>query len=445
MKVLVTILLILGATFALLPPEVTMLPDSEVNSPEFYETLGFFAPELKHPGKAGQVTLGMDTSSFWFFESEDGNKDAPVILVLAMGPTISSFVDLANGLGPFKSIVNWHSREQWWVDNAHSLAMKADVVFIDMMEKGGYSRFKTTKGKSVDEQNMVYFRHITHILTNQLSIKKENHKKGLNLHGTGYTTKFFPGLYNLLVDDGHKVNGLSISNPLFAPYYDMKGAYLFGANNNIIGDDVLSSQEKLLDFLPILSKAKGAQSSSDYTKLLQILYGSGKPYKPTNMLDLTDTCIAYHNACLRLEYTRTVFMNNPRFQLVSKIYKTKFEVIDLAFSVNPYSVDLFKIDNTQEWIKLLNDGVKVLVTAGEYNSFASWYGTLTALTNFNWKHRSLFQNQNPNKFKQGFAKGAENLGFIKFDAAGFFISENRADELVDAIYENLLDIETKSK
>merc|ERR1711976_209017 len=101
------------------------------------------------------------------------------------------------------------------------------------------------------------------------------------------------------------------------------------------------------------------------------------------MLDMRDECMAYHRACLNLEYTRTVYMNNPRFQQVSKIYKTKFEVIDYKFSKDPYQMKQFAVDNTHEWIKLLNSGVKVLVSAGETNSFASWYGTLNALTTFN--------------------------------------------------------------
>jgi len=420
MKIIVTILLILGVTLAILPPKVDVIPDSIVNTPEFYQRLGFFPPDLKDTGKAGQVTIGLDTSAYWHFKSQDGNANAPLILCVAMGPGIPSFMDLTNGLGPIKSVIRHPSRNQYWLDNSHSLAMNADVIFIDMMKKGGYSRFISISGKSsIEKQNKIYFKHINHILIEELKIKKENHKKSLNLHGTGYTTKFFPGLYHLLSDDGYNVNGLSISNPLFAPYYDIKGSYLFGANNGLVGLDVLSEQEKAIEFLPVLSKSKDDGSARETKKLLDILYGTQKIYKRENMLDMRDQCMAYHKACLEMEYTRTVFINNPRFQQVPKIYRTKFEVIDYAFSVNPWNSPMFNEDNTQEWIKLLDSGVKVLVTAGETNSFASWYGTLLALTTFNWKHRSLFQNENPKRFANGFAKGAENLGFVKFDGAGY--------------------------
>lgn len=419
MKVFVSLLLVLGVTLAILPPKVDIIPDSIVNTPEFYQRLGFFPPDLKDTGKAGQVTIGSDTSAYWHFKSQDGNKNAPIILCVAMGPGIPSFIDLTNGIGPFKSVIRHPSLNQYWVNNSHSLNMNADLVFIDMMKEGGFSRFVSTKGKSISEQNEIYVKHIDHILINELKYKKANHKKSLNLHGTGYTTKFFPGLYHLLSDDGYNVNGLSISNPLFAPYYDVKGSYLFGANNNLIDLDVLSEQEKVIEFLPVLNKAKDGGCKKETKKLLDILYGTKKVYKPTNMLDMREQCMAYHKACLQLEYSRTVFINNPRFQQVSKIYRTKFEVIDLNFSKNPYTSALFDDDNTQEWIKLLNSDVKVLVTAGETNSFASWYGTLLALTTFNWKHRSLFQNENPKRFTHGFAKGAENLGFVKFDGAGY--------------------------
>ena len=130
--------------------------------------------------------------------------------------------------------------------------------------------------------------------------------------------------------------------------------------------------------------------------------------------------------------------------MVSGIMKTKFEVIDLKFSKNPYDSDLFMLDVTGDYAELLNNGVKVLFTAGDYNVFSSWYGTLEAASNLEWAHKGLFQNQTPNKLPYGSAKGAENLGFVKLDGAGFVISEMRAKELVNAIYENLLDIEPKA-
>lgn len=60
------------------------------------------------------------------------------------------------------------------------------------------------------------------------------------------------------------------------------------------------------------------------------------------------------------------------------------------------------------------------------------------MTNFDWNHNNLFKNELPNRLNYGFAKGAHNLGFVKFDNAGHLISETHAKELVNAIYENLL-------
>jgi len=71
---------------------------------------------------------------------------------MAIGPGISSFVELANGLGPIQSVVNYSNLNQWWVDNPHALNMKADLVFIDMMKKGGYSMFISTSGMEFDAQ-----------------------------------------------------------------------------------------------------------------------------------------------------------------------------------------------------------------------------------------------------------------------------------------------------
>lgn len=220
---------------------------------------------------------------------------------------------------------------------------------------------------------------------------------------------------------------------------------MFAVNNGMLEDNQLVEQERLINFLPIITKTKDEGAKNTIKELLRVLYGTKKHYKPVNLLDLMGKCTAYHLACLKREYARTVFMNNPRFQMVSGITKTKFEVIDLGFSKDPFNEELFLNDTVDDYTKLLDDGVKVLVTTGEHNSFSSWYGALEALTNFDWEHRSLFQNENPNRFKYGFAKGAENLGFIKFDDTGFLVSERRPKELVDAIYENLLDVDPNHK
>lgn len=261
----------------------------------------------------------------------------------------------------------------------------------------------------------------------------------------GYTTKFLPGLANKLSDNGHTVKGISASSPLISAYNNIKGSYVFAVNNHMISKSKLIEQERLIEFLPVITKAKEEGAGDDIKKLLKILLGKKKQYKPINVLDIMEKCIAYHKACLKAEYTRTVFMNNPKFQMVTGITKTKLEVIDLDFSQNPFKTKLFAEDVTKDYVKLLEKGVKVLFTNGEYSIFTPWHGTLQAITNFDWKHNSLFRNEIPNKLKYGFAKGAHNLGFIKYDGAGHLVSETHSKELVDAIYENLVNDDKESE
>jgi len=153
--------------------------------------------------------------------------------------------------------------------------------------------------------------------------------RSLYLHGTGYTTKYFPGLYQVLKSQGnYDIKGISASSPLFAPFYDVKGAYMFGVNNGMIENNILVENEKFIDFLPLITKTKDEGAKKSIKDLLLVLYGTKKHYKPVNTLDLMGQCEAFHLACLKKEYSRTVFMNNPRFQMVSGITKTKLEVID---------------------------------------------------------------------------------------------------------------------
>lgn len=354
-------------------------------------------------------------------------------------------VEMANGLGPFKSKVNYANLNQWWLNESHSLSMKADTLFIDMMEKGGYSRMKSLKKLTMSAKISVYVQHIEKTLLEELGKEEEYRNRSLYLHGTGYTTKFLPGLYRAMKSKGYTIKGISASSPMFSPYYNMKGSFLLAINNNLLEKSVYVEHQQNIDFLPVVSKAAHGGAKVTIKNLLAVLYGVKKIYKPINRLNIMGTCIAYHKACLKAEYPRTIFFNNPRFQLVSMITKTKLEVIDLEFSKDPYNNPLFYQDITDQYAKLLEEGVKVLFTSGDHDMLSTWYGTIEALTNMNWSHNALFRNENPRKLEYGYAKGAENLGFVKFDDAGYVISDTHAKQLVDAIYENLLDLKPTQK
>jgi carboxypeptidase C (cathepsin A) len=445
MKAFILVTILLSAVMGLLPTNTEMFPSKDVNTKDFYEKLGFFAPKLADRGHAGQALIGIDVSAYWHFKPQSKSDTAPLVICLAMGPGVSSMVEMTNGLGPFKSKVDLGSLNQWWVNNPHALNMHAEVLFIDMMTKGGYSRFISTDMLPAIAQLDVYWKHIEKILTEELLMPRTALLgRDIYLHGTGYTTKFLPGLVTLFKMKNYSVKGVSASSPMLSAYHSVKGSYLWAVNNNMISEDVLASQEQMLNFLPLITKTKDEGAKGTVQRLLDILYGTKKVYKHVNYLDLMEQCTAYHKACLKAEYPRTVFHNNPRFQMVSNIMKTKFEVIDFKFSQNPYDSDLFMMDVTGDYAELLKNGIKVLFTAGDYNVFSSWYDTLEAASNLEWAHKGLFQNQTPNKLPYGAAKGAENLGFVKLDGAGFVISEMRAKELVNAIYENLLDIEPKA-
>lgn len=343
----------------------------------FYKRLGFIEPKLKDKGRTGQMTIGLDQSSYWFFKSQQKDSKS-LIICLGISPGISTLIDMSNGLGPFRSKTKnkASSLGQWWVNNPHSLNKKANLVFLDMMHKGGYSRFSTTKGLPIEAQNDIYFKHIMKLLDTELAFDKLE-IKDIYLHGVGFATKFLPGLTNKLLSKGKAVKGLSVSSPMFSAYNNLKGSYVFSANNQLLSRSSLEEQQKYIEFLPVITKAKGDGAKSSIQKLLSSMpmYAS-KAYTPVNFLNIMETCLTYHKVCLKGEYVRTVYMNNPKFQMVSGITKTKLEVIDLGFSEDPYNNNLFEVDVTNDYVKLLEMGVKVLVTTGEYDLLSSWQGNL---------------------------------------------------------------------
>ena len=329
MRVLLLLAILAPSVLGLLPTNVTMFPSKDVNTKEFYEKLGFFAPKLADKGKAGQTLIGVDVSAWWHFEPQQKSDTAPLIICMSMGPGVSSMIEMTNGLGPFKSVVNYETLDQWWKNNPHALNMHAEVLFIDMMSKGGYSRFTSTQFLPAVAQLDVYFKHIEKILEHELLMPRTALLgRDIYLHGTGYTTKFLPGLVTLFKMKNYSVKGVSASSPMLSAYHSVKGSYLWAVNNNMISEDILASQEKMLNFLPLISKTKDEGAKGTIRRLLDILYGTKKTFKPINLLDLMEQCVSYHKACLKKEYPRTVFHNNPRFQMVSNIMKTKFEVID---------------------------------------------------------------------------------------------------------------------
>merc|ERR1711935_348666 len=195
----------------------------------------------------------------------------------SIGPGVSSMIEMTNGLGPFKSVVNYESLDQWWKNNPHALNMHAEVLFIDMMSKGGYSRFTSTQMLPPVAQLDVYFKHIEKILTEELLMPRTALLgRSVYLRGTGYTTKFLPGLVTLFKMKNYSVKGVSASSPMLSAYHSVKGSYLWAVNNNLISEDILASQEQMLNFLPLITKTKDEGAKGTVRRLLDVLYGTKK-------------------------------------------------------------------------------------------------------------------------------------------------------------------------
>ncbi|KAF8009572.1 hypothetical protein BT93_J0547 [Corymbia citriodora subsp. variegata] len=352
---------------------------------------------------------------YFFFESRNSAKD-PVVIWLTGGPGCSGSLALFYENGPFHI--------------ADNLTLESNLIFVDQPTGTGFS-YSTDEGDiRQDEQG------VSNDLYDFLQAFFEAHpqlvKNDFYITGESYAGHYIPA-FAARVQQGNKakkgihinLKGFAIGNGLTDPEIQY-GAYTdFALNMKLI----LQSDKAAIDALfPGCQQAiqQCATEGGDACESARL------PCTDifSEILDLTGN-INYYDIRKSCEGSLCYDFSNVETLLNQKTVRDALGVRDIEFvscSSTVYNA------MSEDWMKnlavgipaLLEDGLKVLIYAGEYDLICNWLGNSRWVHALRWSGRQQF-GKSPNVpfvvagAKAGLVKSHGPLTFLKVHNAGHMV------------------------
>ncbi|CAF3480668.1 unnamed protein product [Adineta steineri] len=177
-------------------------------------------PDYTYPSYSGYLTVNKTHQSnlfFWFFPSQDGNTNAPLVVWLQGGPGSSSLFGLFAEQGPIMVDMEQklHGSNITWNSKYH-------LLYIDQPVGTGYSFTKSEEGYVTNEDEVA--RDLYSMLTQFFVIFHEYVPCPFYVTGESYGGKYVPAItYKIHVENPQakvKINlkGMAIGDGLIDPY-----------------------------------------------------------------------------------------------------------------------------------------------------------------------------------------------------------------------------------
>ncbi|KAJ3289695.1 hypothetical protein HK104_007297 [Borealophlyctis nickersoniae] len=374
---------------------------------------------------------------FWFFESRRNPAKDPLILWLNGGPGCSSLTGLFMELGPCRVNPNGNGTtlNKWSWNN------EANIVFLDQPINVGFSYADNEEvSNTVDAAADVYA---------FLQLFLQNHSKysKLDLHITGesYAGHYVPAIGTAIAegnqdagDDGIvelKLKSLAIGNGLTDPlvqykyYPDMACDTKYGpVLDEATCEDMRGKYGTCKSLISSCYKWKSAFScvpGAIYCNNAMI-----GPFQSTglNIYDIREKCDTSKNPlCYEILGDIETYLNTADVQEalgVDRQYEGCKRDINMKFMMagdwmRPYVEDL---------IPLLEDGVKVLIYAGDADFICNWIGNKAWTLELEWSGKSGFNDAKDlpwisknTKKEAGEFRTYKSLTFLKVYEAGHMV------------------------
>lgn len=395
-----------------------------------------------------------DSKHLWFifFESRSNPKDDPVVLWLNGGPGCSSSTGLLFELGPCRVTDEGHSVK----NNPHSWNNKANLLFLDQPVDVGYSYSDndSVNNSPAAAEDVYAFLQLFFTKFPQYSklpftasgesyagtylpnIASTIHKKNKNLSLARYVNpELAPKHINL--------ETVMIGNGLTSPQYQFPSVpeYACGADNEYALFDPSSSTCQTLEQQAATCKSL-IDSCQKYNNRLTCtpaaLYCWSRLYGPAqqtgkNLYDVRKDCDREKDGplCYKdMEYIETL-LNTPS---IKKNLGVPESVTFQSCNMNINQAFLLQGDSMHGSAALLpeiiEDGVRVLIYAGEADFMCNYMGNLEWMQNLKTSYLDDFNNGTAEtwsvggkpvgKFRQG-GKGFGNVAYVTVREAGHMV------------------------
>ncbi|KAK9765664.1 hypothetical protein K7432_005832 [Basidiobolus ranarum] len=443
----------LERTFGMSPASKE-LQETQWISVATHESLEGYALRVKQPQLcdssvkqySGYLDIAQDKHFFfWFFESRSKPKKDPIILWLNGGPGCSSFTGLLMELGPCRVKKDGSGTEF----NPHSWNSNANVIFLDQPTNVGYSHGSKTYGSLAASKDVYAFL--------QLFFKEypEYSKQDFHVFGESYGGHYVPAIAKTIHENNKKggkkfkpikLKSIGLGNGLTDPLTQYK-YYPKMACDNSYGIKAVSqsscrqmeqSYPKCANMIRSCYDRSNSMSCVPPTyycnqNLIQPFQSSG-----LNIYDIRTKCEPGAQLCYSILNGLTKYLNRPEIMSELGAEVKGFKSCDTSV--------YFGFLMAGDWMKpyhlnipeLLEDGIRVLVYAGDADFICNWYGNKAWAMELDWSGKKKFNNAKDTNWTvhgepAGEVRTAKGLTFLRVFEAGHMVPYDQPENALDMI------------
>ncbi|RDX81940.1 Serine carboxypeptidase-like 48 [Mucuna pruriens] len=386
---------------------------------------GSSVQELGHHAGYYRLPRSKAARMFYFFFESRNSKDDPVVIWLTGGPGCSSELALFYENGPFQLTKNLSL-----VWNDYGWDKASNILFVDQPTGTGFSYTSDDSDIRHDEEG------VSNDLYDFLQAFFKEHpqftKNDFYITGESYAGHYIPALASRVhqgnkAKEGININlkGFAIGNGLTNPEIQYQAYTDYALDRGLIKKADYDSINKLLPRCEQAIKTCGTEGGETCTSSLYVCNGIFNRILSiagdVNYYDIRKKCVG--DLCYD-------FSNMEEF-LNKKTVRDALGVGDLDFvscSSTVYSAMM------QDWMRnlevgiptLLEEGIKVLVYAGEEDLICNWLGNSRWVHAMKWSGQKEFGASRTVPFlvdsaEAGVLKSHGPLAFLKVYEAGHMV------------------------
>ncbi|WJX74328.1 Serine carboxypeptidase-like 48 [Trifolium repens] len=394
---------------------------SLVDSSPSVEELGHHAGYYSLPhSKAARM--------FYFFFESRNNKDDPVVIWLTGGPGCSSDLALFYENGPFQFSKDNNNLSLVW--NEYGWDAASNIIFVDQPIGTGFS-YTTDDSDIRHDEN-----EISNDLYDFLQAFFKEHpqftKNDFYITGESYAGHYIPAFASR-VHQGNKANegihinlkGFAIGNGLTNPEIQYKAYTDFALDNGLINKE---EHDNITELFPQCQKGiedcgteGGDACFTSRENCFKIFHRILAIAGNINYYDIRKKC----EGSLCYDFSKMVtFLNMQTVREALGVGDLKF----VSCSTKVY------YNMLEDWMKnlevgipaLLEDGINLLVYAGEYDLICNWLGNSRWVDAMNWSGQKEFTESSATPYlvdseEVGTLKSHGPLAFLKVKDAGHMV------------------------
>ncbi|KAJ2768095.1 hypothetical protein IWQ57_003680 [Coemansia nantahalensis] len=394
-----------------------------------------------------QLSGYLDTAAdkhffFWFFEAKNkpANGTAPMVVWLNGGPGCSSMVGALTELGPCLVAPDGKST----VDNPYGWNQNANLLVIDQPVGTGFSHGSMVNNSRSAADDLVA------MLLLFYKTYPEYHADDLHVFGESFAGHFIPAIGSAIVDHNARVAraGSKASDPanLHIPLTSI------GIGNGLIDPKTQFKYYSKMacdsTYPPVLPQDTCASMDGNHTacaSLIDTCYDKQDPqscrfadnickiaitdpydkYVDNNVYDVRKKC-GEAKLCYPITEAASQFLNMSWVQHALNAKDTKFQ----ECSGDVYKKFRAGYDYMRSYAgdlaKLLDEGVRTLIYAGDADWICNWYGVKAVMQELEWCGKTSFNAAPDTKWSVGSnaageLRTASNLSFLRVFEAGHMV------------------------